>query len=99
MEQALFIVGVNHRTAPVAVRERLAYAEDEVVSALRRLKQKVPSLAEAALLSTCNRVEFVAVAADPEAAADQSLRFVAADREVEGAAFTSAVYRLGGREA
>ena len=31
MDQTLFIVGINHRTAAVAMRERLAFAEDEIV--------------------------------------------------------------------
>jgi glutamyl-tRNA reductase len=99
MEQALLIVGVNHRTAPVAVRERLAYAEAEVAPALRRLKAAAPSLAEAAILSTCNRVEIVAVATDAARAADEIAAFVAADRGVESDAFRAALYRLDMREA
>ena len=58
-QQKLTFFGLNHRSAPVAMRERLAYAENEIVPALLRLKQQVPSLAEAALLSTCNRVEII----------------------------------------
>ena len=64
MEQTLFIFGVNHRTAPVGVRERLAYAEEEIVPALARLKSRVPRLTESALLSTCNRVEIIGVTAE-----------------------------------
>ena len=37
MEEKLLIVGVNHRTAPVAVRERLAYGDGEIAAALARL--------------------------------------------------------------
>jgi len=37
MDQALFIVGINHRSAAVALRERLAFAEDEIVAALGRM--------------------------------------------------------------
>ena len=51
---ALFIIGVSHETAPVAIRERLAYAESELIGALARLKEQAPSVSEAALLSTCN---------------------------------------------
>jgi glutamyl-tRNA reductase len=58
----LCITGLNHRTAPVAVRERLALKEGELTRALDSLKQQ-PGVREGLILSTCNRVE-VAVAAD-----------------------------------
>jgi glutamyl-tRNA reductase len=99
MAQTLFILGVNHRTAPVAVRERLAYAEVEIPQALVRIKERVPSVAEGAILSTCNRVEVVGVAADPARACDDLAAFVAADRGVAASAFAGALYRMEGREA
>src|SRR5208282_3650875 len=99
MEQTLLILGLNHRTAPVAVRELLAFAGDEIPAALRRLKSAAPSIREVALLSTCNRVEVVAAAQDPAGAADQATRFLAADRNVEPAAFAAALNRIEGREA
>src|ERR1700719_3482840 len=99
MDQTLFIVGINHRTAAVAVRERLAYAEDEIVGALGRLSAAAPAVAEAALLSTCNRVEVVGVAADPALAASETLKFLAADRGVEQTVFNDAVYSFVGRDA
>jgi glutamyl-tRNA reductase len=70
MENSLFILGVNHRTAPVSVRERLAFAEAEVAPALQRLKQS-SGIGEAALLSTCNRVEVIGVTSDPERAEEE----------------------------
>jgi glutamyl-tRNA reductase len=99
MDESLLIVGVNHRTAPVAVRERLAYADDEIVAALGRLKLHAPALCEAALISTCNRVEIVGVAVDPAGAAAQAAGFLAADRDVDVALFSAAVYRFEGRDA
>src|SRR5579872_3688724 len=98
MENTLFILGVNHRTAPVAVRERLAYAEDEVAPALQRLKQAT-GIAEAALLSTCNRVEVIGVTSNADRAGDEVARFLAADREVEPGAFHDAIYHFNGRDA
>ncbi len=99
MQQTLLILGLNHRTAPVAVRERLAFADDEVPEALRRLKIASPSIHEVALLSTCNRVEVVAATPDQSEAAEQAARFLAADRNVAPAAFEAALYRIEGREA
>jgi glutamyl-tRNA reductase len=52
----LVLAGVNHRTAPIGVREKLAYSTSEQVPALLQLRKR-PSLSEAALLSTCNRTE------------------------------------------
>ncbi|HKV56193.1 MAG TPA: glutamyl-tRNA reductase [Candidatus Binataceae bacterium] len=99
MEQTLFIFGVNHRTAPVAIRERLAYSEAEIVPALLRLKQSAPSIAEAALLSTCNRVEIIGVSTDTARAAEESTRFLAADHGVASEAFAPALYRFDARAA
>ena len=99
MDQTLFIVGINHRTAAVAMRERLAFAEDEIVAALGRLTAASPAVSEAALISTCNRVEVVGVAADPALAAEETLKFLAADRSVARELFNDAVYSFAGRDA
>lgn len=59
-------VGLNHRTAPVELRERLAVTEAEIPEALQSMIAQ-PSVREAALLSTCNRVEMTMVTHDPDA--------------------------------
>ncbi len=99
MAQALLIVGINHRTAPVEVRERLAFRDEEMAPALSRLKLVAPSVSEAALISTCNRVEMIAVAEHSEAAGNELIGFLAAERRVEPQLFAPAIYRLEGREA
>ena len=50
------ILGLNHRTAPVALREKVAFTEDRLVAALRAL-QRERGVAEVVILSTCNRTE------------------------------------------
>ncbi|MHC4881913.1 MAG: glutamyl-tRNA reductase [Planctomycetota bacterium] len=57
----IILVGINHKTAPVEVRERLAYDSQLVTEALGKLKSDYPSC-EFVLLSTCNRVECYAAA-------------------------------------
>jgi glutamyl-tRNA reductase len=57
----LFVVGISWRTAPVAVREKLAFREDELATTLAALTKTLP-VAEALLVSTCNRVEVYGVA-------------------------------------
>lgn len=52
----LYALGLNHVTAPIAVRERVAFQPDTLGAALRDLLGK-PQVTEAAILSTCNRTE------------------------------------------
>ena len=52
----IVVVGLSHKTAPLEVREALAFAKEGLVEALGRLRSEV-GLAEAMVLSTCNRVE------------------------------------------
>jgi glutamyl-tRNA reductase len=60
-------IGLNHKTAPVELRERLAVHEDEISDILQQSIES-PAIREAALLSTCNRVEMTVVTHDPDAA-------------------------------
>jgi glutamyl-tRNA reductase len=53
------LIGVNHKTAPVEVRERLAIPESRLAEALRNFTQH-PGVEEGLILSTCNRVELLA---------------------------------------
>lgn len=56
----LVVIGVNHNTAPVDVRERLAVDEGRMADALAALMEHV-AISEACVLSTCNRTEIYAV--------------------------------------
>jgi glutamyl-tRNA reductase len=53
------LIGVNHKTAPVEVRERLAIPESRLPEACKKLAEH-PAIAEGMIVSTCNRVEFLA---------------------------------------
>ncbi|HVP43444.1 MAG TPA: glutamyl-tRNA reductase, partial [Terriglobales bacterium] len=66
----LRLIGVNHRTAPVEVRERFAIPESRLPDALQSLC-KYPGISEGLILSTCNRVEFLA---HPENGSEADLR-------------------------
>jgi len=52
----LLAFGINHQTAPVAIRERVAFGPESMQSALQHLTESTP-VEEAAILSTCNRTE------------------------------------------
>jgi len=64
----LLLIGVSHKTAPVAVRERLAVEPDAIAAALVELTALSP-VREAAMISTCNRVELYVAADDADRAA------------------------------
>ena len=53
------LIGVNHNTAPVEVRERLAIPESRLPEACKKLAEH-PGIEEGMILSTCNRVEILA---------------------------------------
>jgi glutamyl-tRNA reductase len=55
----LGIVGLSHKTAPIEVRERVAFAEEHLTASLHELTG-LPGVAEAMIVSTCNRVEIYA---------------------------------------
>src|SRR5438270_436812 len=54
--QRLLLLGLNHTTAPLSVRERLAFNTEQRAAALAAFQKRFPDC-EAVLLSTCNRVE------------------------------------------
>jgi glutamyl-tRNA reductase len=89
---------VSHKTAPVAVRESVAFREEAVQGALAGLKTRA-GVREAMILSTCNRVEITLTAddeADPGAVVGE---FLASHKGVEAAALDPHLYRHDGREA
>jgi glutamyl-tRNA reductase len=92
----LLVFGVSYRTAPLALRERLAVGAERVIEDLRSLMQQA-GLQEGVLLSTCNRVEVVASTDMPDTAVSSALAYfnsrVAPD-QIDGS-----VYRYLGREA
>jgi glutamyl-tRNA reductase len=61
----LTLIGVNHKTAPIALRERVAISRDELAEATRALAA-TPGVVECMIVSTCNRVEMLAILEGPE---------------------------------
>src|SRR5258708_23729251 len=65
----LLLLGMNHRTAPVEVREALAFGPEEARALLRQARGE--QLDQVMVLSTCNRTELYAFTADPPPAEDR----------------------------
>lgn len=94
----LLITGLNHKTAPIEVRERLAFEEKALPDALDRLRRQ-PGLIEGMILSTCNRVE-VAVTAEEDTNAEAAVeQFLAEARSIERSWVTPYLYRHDGSDA
>jgi glutamyl-tRNA reductase len=90
---SLFAIGINHQTAPVALRERVAFAEHALGGALVALRA-LPDVQEVALLSTCNRTELYAVAAgDGQALADWLATHPGDDAAQAGGSLHAYLYR------
>ena len=67
---ALVLVGINHTTANIALREKVAFPPETVAPALNQLNE-TPGIDEAVIVSTCNRTEIYLNFADAESAAGQ----------------------------
>ena len=80
----LILTGLSHHTAPVEVRERLAFEEQTLPEALDRLTRR-PGMVEGMILSTCNRVEVAVTADGPHDARESVESFLAEARSVEPA--------------
>lgn len=78
LEPTLMVIGLNHRTAPVAVRERYWISETRRIEALDQLSQ-AEGIEEIVVLATCNRTEFFLWASDPTLAVNSVLRFLTAE--------------------
>jgi glutamyl-tRNA reductase len=94
---SVILVGLSHRTAPVAVRERHAVPAASSTACNAKLAQK-PGLREAAILSTCNRTELLAVA-DDDAAGSEALVAFLRDEIGDGTLLPAQTYALRGAEA
>ena len=78
MEPTLMVIGLNHRTAPIEVRERFWISEPRRYEALVQLA-RAEGIEEVIVLATCNRTEFLLWASDASLAANSVLRLLTAE--------------------
>jgi glutamyl-tRNA reductase len=92
----LLALGVSHKTAPVALRERLAFTESQALDFGRQLiaegGQRSGSASEVVVISTCNRTEIYQVAADPVNAESELLGLLARRAEIRPTELADAIY-------
>jgi len=93
----LIVSGMNHRTATQGLRDKLFLEGDELPMVLSDIRAS--GIGEAMVLSTCDRVEVVAVCDDPEATNRSLLDLLVARSGLSAASFEGQWYRAGGRDA
>lgn len=95
----LFTVGINHHTAPVSIREHVAFQNENLGHALRDLtthtRNGVPIAKEAAILSTCNRTELYCNTERPE----QALEWLATYHQLQPNKIEPYIYTLPQQDA
>ena len=98
MNDSLLALGVSHKTAPVALRERLALPEGRAARILRDLTAR-PEIHEAVAISTCNRTELYLVAADPVEAESLALAELSRQAGIRPTELLGRLYSLRGGDA
>lgn len=85
------ILGINHNSAPVDLRESMAFSDQEIRDSVRQLK-KQPEISEILILSTCNRVEMLFTAYDTDKAINAIKSHIAETKSIEESRFEGALY-------
>ncbi|OEU61208.1 MAG: glutamyl-tRNA reductase [Desulfuromonadales bacterium C00003094] len=94
----IVVVGLNHKSAPVAIREQIAFAPERQKEALGQLLES-PEILEGLLLSTCNRVEIYACSHDGTAAANRLKSFLAEFHGLAEDTLTAHLYEFHAEQA
>ncbi len=94
----IIVVGLSHKTAPVEIREKVAFAPTAMEEPLRQLLA-LPSISEGLIVSTCNRVELYAVSNHPEAAVIELKEFIAAYHKLHPSMLEDHLYSYEGEDA
>ncbi|PLX98220.1 MAG: glutamyl-tRNA reductase [Desulfuromonas sp.] len=94
----IIVVGLSHKTAPVDIREKVAFAPTAMQEPLHQVVG-LSTVAEAVIVSTCNRVEIYATSRDVESCVIQLRRFMAEFHQLEADALEDHLYDYQGEEA
>src|SRR5881397_4029046 len=91
---SIVVVGLNHKTAPVEVRERLAFTDEACAQGLRALVDG-EVVREGLIVSTCNRVEVVTATANEQlqAGVERITDFLSRSRRLPHELFSDHLYQ------
>ena len=95
----LLTLGLNHQTAPLALRERVAFVPEEIGGTISRMRERLSDtsrgrLTEAAIVSTCNRTELYCAVEQPQAAGAALSDFIAEEKRLDTDEFRRSAYLL-----
>ena len=94
----IILLGINHKTAPVEIRELLTVSKEEAAAMLDAIKESA-SVNEVVLFSTCNRVEILMTANDKADAIETAQRQLSRFKNVPVSRFQQSIYIYEGDEA
>jgi glutamyl-tRNA reductase len=94
---SLLLVGLNHKSAPVEIREQLAFDEQSCVGHLQELTDGAV-IREGLILSTCNRVEIL-IETESDSAFDKAVEFLSGAKQIEPRFFVEHLYQYSGADA
>ena len=94
----IVLLGLNHKTAPIELRECIAFSPDQTTAALVYLKNE-PVVSEVLLFSTCNRVEVLLVTEQTSEAVDTAKRLIARFNQIALSEFENVLYIHTGDQA
>ena len=94
----IIVVGLSHKTAPVSVRETVAFPPEAMQAPLEQMLA-LSEVSEAIIVSTCNRVELYAASTNGDAAAAQLKQFLADYHQIPLDTLESNLYVIQGEEA
>jgi glutamyl-tRNA reductase len=97
MQMTILAYGINHKTADISLRERIAFSASEIQSALTRLIDSEKNINEAAILSTCNRTEVYCATTQSHENAVKN--WLASDRQIIQYELDQASYTLWEKDA
>ncbi len=93
----IILIGANHKTAPVELREKLSFTAEETVAALEKLKND-EDIKESLVFSTCNRTEILYIPETGEQV-ERIIEFISQHKQVDKSEFKDNLYILEGEDA
>ncbi|MBF0472429.1 MAG: glutamyl-tRNA reductase [Nitrospirae bacterium] len=94
---SIITIGLNHKTADIELREKLAFDKDRIVPGLKGLLE-LDTIAEALIVSTCNRVELYLSGSDEIESVNSACRFLAEFHNIDFEKLDNALYKHTGME-
>ena len=94
----IVLLGLNHKTAPIELRELLSFSKEEAVAVMEGL-QKCPDINEVMLISTCNRVEVLLTTSNTINAVNSVKTYISEFKKIPISKFEDALYKHNGEDA